>query len=105
MTKNKAVNEARRKKIDLVITWAPEYCKHCFTCINICPVDNLKFEGDEMVSLNKCIQCQLCMKYCPDFAIEVPPKKKPREKVIKNKAKSSENKASQTTKKSMEAGS
>ncbi len=29
-----------------------------------------------MASLGKCIQCQLCQKYCPDFAIEVEPKKK-----------------------------
>ena len=66
--------EAKRKKFDPHITWAGDYCKHCYTCINICPVKNLKFEGDEMASLNKCIQCQLCEKYCPDFAIEVEPK-------------------------------
>ncbi|MFC2158219.1 4Fe-4S dicluster domain-containing protein [Acidobacteriota bacterium] len=29
-----------------------------------------------MVSLGKCIQCQLCMKYCPDFSLEVVPKPK-----------------------------
>tara|TARA_Y100000310_G_C20469324_1_gene709185 strand:+ start:67 stop:345 length:279 start_codon:yes stop_codon:yes gene_type:complete len=63
------------KKIDKVLSWCGDYCKHCFICINICPVKNLKFEKDEMVSLNKCIQCQLCMKYCPDFSIEVLPKK------------------------------
>ncbi len=67
--------EATRKKIDPHITWAGDYCKHCFTCINICPVKNLKFEGDEMVSLGKCIHCQLCEKYCPDYAIEADPKK------------------------------
>ena len=66
--------EAKRRKFDPYITWAGDYCKHCYTCINICPVKNLKFEGDEMASLNKCIQCQLCEKYCPDFAIEVEPK-------------------------------
>jgi Pyruvate/2-oxoacid:ferredoxin oxidoreductase delta subunit len=33
------------------------------------------FQDDEMVSLGKCIQCQLCEKYCPDFTIEVPPRK------------------------------
>jgi 2-oxoglutarate ferredoxin oxidoreductase subunit delta len=67
--------EAKRKAFDPHITWAADYCKHCFTCINICPVQNLKFEGDEMASLNKCIQCLLCEKYCPDFALEVEPKK------------------------------
>lgn len=68
--------EAKRRPLDAHITWAADYCKHCFTCINICPVKNLKFKGDDMVSLEKCIQCQLCEKYCPDFALEVEPKKK-----------------------------
>jgi 2-oxoglutarate ferredoxin oxidoreductase subunit delta len=66
--------EAKRRKFDPHITWAGNYCKHCYTCINICPVKNLKFDRDEMASLHKCIQCQLCEKYCPDFALEVEPK-------------------------------
>ena len=69
-------NEAERKTIDPVITWCPDYCKACYTCINICPEQNLEFQDDEMVSLGKCIQCQLCMKYCPDFSLEVIPKPK-----------------------------
>jgi ferredoxin len=72
--------EAKRNPIDPVITWAPDYCKHCFTCIHICPVKNLKFKKDEMQSLGKCIQCRLCMKYCPDFALEVTPKSPPKAK-------------------------
>ncbi len=65
----------RPKKIDAHISWAPFFCKHCLTCIHICPVGDLEFRGDEMASLGKCIQCQLCQNYCPDFAIEVEPKK------------------------------
>lgn len=65
--------EAERKALDDKLTWAGDYCKHCFLCINICPVKNLRFENDEMVSEGKCIQCELCMKYCPDFTIEVKP--------------------------------
>lgn len=68
--------EAERKPLDDKLTWAGDYCKHCFLCINICPVKNLRFENDEMVSAGKCIQCELCMKYCPDFTIEVKPKEK-----------------------------
>jgi len=67
--------EKERKQIDNAITWCADYCKHCFICINICPVKNLEFKDDEMISLGKCTQCQLCMKYCPDFSIEVKPKK------------------------------
>jgi len=75
--------EPERKKIDPYITWVANFCKHCFTCIAICPVDNLFFDEDEMTSRQKCIQCQLCMKYCPDFALEVIP----REKAVSTKQK------------------
>jgi Pyruvate/2-oxoacid:ferredoxin oxidoreductase delta subunit len=68
--------EAERKPLDDKLTWAGDYCKHCFLCINICPVKNLRFENDEMVSEGKCIQCELCMKYCPDFTIEVKTKER-----------------------------
>jgi len=71
-----ATVEAERKKIDPFITWSGSYCKACLTCVHICPVDNLELQNDEMISLGKCIQCMLCMKYCPDFAIEVEPKQK-----------------------------
>ncbi|MBU1185471.1 MAG: 4Fe-4S binding protein [Acidobacteria bacterium] len=62
--------------VDAFVTWLPEYCKDCRTCEHICPVDNLSFNGDKMVSAGKCIQCGLCMNYCPDFAVEVKPKPK-----------------------------
>jgi len=65
------------KKIDAHVTWTARFCKHCLTCVNICPVKNLEFKGDEMVSLDKCTQCGLCQKYCPDFAIEVKARKQP----------------------------
>jgi 2-oxoglutarate ferredoxin oxidoreductase subunit delta len=68
--------ERERKPLDDHITWTPGFCKHCFTCIHICPVKNLEFKGDDMISLRKCTRCELCMIYCPDFALEVEPKKK-----------------------------
>lgn len=73
------------KKIDPHIEWAPFYCKHCLTCINICPAKNLEFKDDEMISLGKCTQCELCQKYCPDFAIEVEPRKRKDAKDAKDK--------------------
>jgi|GEM_PF-1102756 NAD-dependent dihydropyrimidine dehydrogenase PreA subunit len=82
-----------RKKIDPYIIWVANYCKHCFTCVAICPVDNLFFDEDEMASRQKCIQCQLCMKYCPDFSLEVVPRKKVTSKISKEKkAKSTQRK-------------
>ncbi len=73
------------KKIDPHIEWAAFYCKHCLTCVNVCPVKNLEFKDDEMISLGKCTQCELCQKYCPDFAIEVEPRKKKDQKDAKDK--------------------
>jgi ferredoxin len=68
---------SKRNPLDSFLTWMPEYCKHCSTCIAVCPTKNLTFnDDDDMTSLGKCIQCQLCEKYCPDFAIEAVPKKK-----------------------------
>lgn len=84
MTGTTSINqEAERRSLDDKLTWAGNYCKHCFLCINICPVKNLRFENDEMVSEEKCIQCELCMKYCPDFTIEVKPKEKKPKPAVK----------------------
>ena len=72
---NPILMKRKKSKIDPYIHWTADYCKHCFTCIHVCPVENLRFEMDSMVSEQKCIQCLLCMKYYPDFALEVKAKK------------------------------
>lgn len=80
----KGETKSSGQKVDAFVTWLPEYCKDCRTCVHICPVDNLSFKGDEMLSAEKCIQCLLCMNYCPDFALEVKPK--PKKPAARNKA-------------------
>ncbi|RCW44387.1 ferredoxin family protein [Halanaerobium sp. MA284_MarDTE_T2] len=55
-----------------------DMCKGCGLCIEFCPVNILKFSEDlnekgvyppEVTDINKCIECENCMIYCPDFAI------------------------------------
>ena len=91
--------ETERRQFDPHITWAADYCKHCFTCVNVCPVKNLEFKGDEMTSLHKCTQCQLCEKYCPDFALEVEPKQAEPGKAGKAGIKGAARKSTSTSKK------
>lgn len=59
-----------------------DLCKACGLCIAWCPQDVLV--GDEegyplTPGLSQCINCKLCERHCPDFAIEVIP---PEQEVI-----------------------
>jgi len=53
------------------------WCKSCGICIEICPVNCLKFDKvrlPEFVDGNpgqKCTGCLQCEKHCPDMAIEI----------------------------------
>lgn len=51
-----------------------ERCKRCGYCINYCPkgVFDSRNDGKAYVKHeDKCINCKLCEKLCPDFAITV----------------------------------
>jgi len=50
------------------------WCKKCAYCVNYCPkgVFHLTKEGKAFVKHEEnCINCRLCEKLCPDFAIKV----------------------------------
>jgi 2-oxoglutarate ferredoxin oxidoreductase subunit delta len=55
-----------------------ERCKGCGFCIEFCPLHVLAMSAKfnekgyhypEMVAADKCVACDLCGMYCPDFAI------------------------------------
>lgn len=53
-----------------------QLCKACGLCISWCPQDVLApdAEGFPLTPrLDQCINCKLCERHCPDFAIEVIP--------------------------------
>ncbi len=57
-----------------------EACKGCGICIAVCPKQILRFTKElnrrgvyypEIIDEHKCILCENCMIYCPDFAVVV----------------------------------
>jgi ferredoxin/flavodoxin len=43
----------------------------CTLCVDICPVNAIDFSKTPVVFRKSCINCALCDKLCPEFAIEV----------------------------------
>jgi 2-oxoglutarate ferredoxin oxidoreductase subunit delta len=60
----------------------PRRCKGCEICVRLCPrsVLGLKDFKAHVERLADCSECMLCELRCPDFAIEVTPSAKKREK-------------------------
>jgi 2-oxoglutarate ferredoxin oxidoreductase subunit delta len=55
----------------LNVVWNEVYCKRCYICVEVCPVQVLFLEKEEIVEKEGCIRCYQCERYCPDLAIEV----------------------------------
>lgn len=51
--------------------WNEIYCKRCLICVEVCPVQVLSLETNEIMERDGCIRCYQCERYCPDIAIEV----------------------------------
>lgn len=50
------------------------YCKKCGICIAVCPADVYAAGPDgspQVVQPDRCIWCERCEIYCPDFAIQL----------------------------------
>ena len=66
-----------------------EWCKGCAICVEFCPKDVFRMEGDYpiVVDIDACTQCELCEIMCPDFAILLE-KTKSKKKSTKSKVRS-----------------
>jgi 2-oxoglutarate ferredoxin oxidoreductase subunit delta len=51
-----------------------EWCKKCGNCASVCPKNVYSFnelEGPKPERTKDCIDCNMCVIMCPDFAITV----------------------------------
>jgi ferredoxin len=44
-------------------------CNGCGICLKVCPVNNIKMDGDKPVWQHHCEACQACINWCPRKAI------------------------------------
>ena len=44
-------------------------CIHCLKCVELCPLDNIKYINKELVFQNHCTHCMSCINSCPKEAI------------------------------------
>ena len=47
-----------------------EQCTGCGVCSEICPVENIRMQGDQPVWLKQCENCLACYNWCPEQAIQ-----------------------------------
>ena len=70
----------QNKKGEKIFINHEKYCKGCGLCIEVCPVKALKFTdkrkgvyGNQTIEcdIDKCTQCKICERICPDGAIKI----------------------------------
>jgi len=50
--------------------WVNDKCFGCGLCAKVCPVKNIKIQGEKPVWFHNCEHCLACLQWCPVFAIE-----------------------------------
>ena len=56
------------------LTIDAEKCTECKTCIQVCPMDNIKF-SEKIEIENRCIFCLACLHACSSYSIHAPREK------------------------------
>lgn len=46
-------------------------CTLCQVCVQACPFEALRFDGEKVVVLENCRLCRICIKHCPEGAISL----------------------------------
>ena len=56
-----------------MLSWDKKKCELCYQCMEICPLDVIKFENDELKwDSNECWRCGRCTRVCPSDALSLP---------------------------------
>ena len=56
-----------------MLSWDKEKCELCYQCMEICPLDVIKFENDELKwDGNECWRCGRCERVCQSGAVSLP---------------------------------
>jgi len=56
----------------MAATVSVEKCTGCGTCVEACPVEAIKLEGEKaVIDADNCIDCGACVGECPTEAISV----------------------------------
>ncbi|QMS84236.1 EFR1 family ferrodoxin [Candidatus Xianfuyuplasma coldseepsis] len=58
-------------------------CSKCRICVGLCPVDNLEFKDNRIITMNQCTLCYRCINSCPEQAISLFTKKGPKKQYIR----------------------
>jgi len=56
-----------------MLAWDEERCERCYQCMEICPLDAIKFIGEELKwDSNECWRCGRCERVCQSEALSLP---------------------------------
>ncbi|NQS99091.1 MAG: 4Fe-4S binding protein [candidate division Zixibacteria bacterium] len=71
----------KAKNRSFVVEINQEWCKGCYICVDVCPVEGIFHIEEEVsdkgfrrvgaVNLERCTGCMLCELLCPDLAVFV----------------------------------
>lgn len=58
-----------------ITIYIDDNCILCKKCLKLCPVNNLRYENNQIVDNKQCILCYRCINNCPSNSLNINPKK------------------------------